>query len=70
MQRIGTTLDAEDAKLLPSKEHLVVQPFQDQKSRRTGYGDVVFLPEGGLTGDRAKAVEPFVRSTLLPSGAQ
>jgi hypothetical protein len=60
---MGGTLGDELAKLLPSGP-LVVQTFQDQKTLRSGYSDVVFLPEGGVGGDVRDDVGTFVKSTI------
>lgn len=58
LQGVGDEL----GKLLPPGP-LIVQTFQDQKTQRAGYGDVVFLPESGLAGADAAASQ-LVRSTL------
>lgn len=55
------TLGDDLAKLLPPGP-LVVQPFQDQKTTRAGYGDVVFLPEVGV--GKAEDAAAFVRATI------
>ncbi len=63
---LGEALGTELAKVLPEGP-LVVQPFQDQKTQRSGYGDVVFLPEGGV-GDDPEA-RAFVRATIGSEGS-
>jgi hypothetical protein len=53
--RLKLALGAEEGKLLAG-EKLTVQPFEDQKTSRVGFGDVVFLPAKGVPeGKRAEA---------------
>lgn len=70
VEAVRGCLDATERALLPAAERLVVQTFQDQKSQRLGYGDVVFLPAAGLAAERLEAAETFVKSTLLPRAGE
>src|SRR5690606_38936934 len=63
---LAGALGAEKA-LLGAGE-LTVQRFMDQKSRRAGFGDVVFVPRGGPPADGARRAQlRRLVSTLDPS---
>jgi hypothetical protein len=47
VERLKAGLGPEEDKLLAAGAY-VVQPFEDQKASRAGYGDVVFLPKKGV----------------------
>lgn len=45
-------LGPEEDKLVPAVQAMSVQPFEDQKTTRPEFGDVVFLPAAGLPRDQ------------------
>lgn len=67
--RVAELLDSTVATLLPGLEHdkLTIQVFEDQKTQRTGFGDVVLVPDAGASSmplDWAKASK--LMATLDP----
>jgi hypothetical protein len=44
-----------------------VQPFEDQKRSRAGYGDILFLPEDGVRREDCAEVSAFARRVLSVS---
>lgn len=57
--RLKAALGAEEDKLVTAASY-TVQPFEDQKVSREGYGDVVFLPKNGVAESRRAAVAPML----------
>ena len=71
--QLGDAMSA-DAAFLPTGE-LRVQRFVDQKRRRNGWGDVVFVPEPHQREDRAseaalRKLAPILDPSLLPPEAR
>ncbi len=64
---IQDQLGADEKKLLDANTNYVVQPLEDQKVTRTGYGDTVFLPEAGVPEPQRARAEELVKSLLGPS---
>jgi hypothetical protein len=65
--RVAELLDATVAALLPGPDKVTIQVFEDQKTRRTGFGDVVLVPDAGAPStplDWAKASK--LMATLDP----
>lgn len=58
-ERLKAALGPEEDKLLTSPTY-TVQPFEDQKVSREGYGDVLFLPKNGVPEGRRAAVAPML----------
>jgi hypothetical protein len=63
---IANTLSDDDKKLVDEKKTYFVQPLEDQKTKRTDYGDVVFLPEEGVPAASREKVSQLVTKLIAP----
>jgi hypothetical protein len=63
---IANTLSDDDKKLVDEKQTYFVQPLEDQKTKRTDYGDVVFLPEEGVPAASREKVAVLVSKLIAP----
>lgn len=63
---ITAALSDDDKKLLDEKKTYFVQPLEDQKTKRTDYGDVVFLPEEGVPAASREKVSQLVSKLIAP----
>ena len=68
VDRFQKDLGPEEDKLMGAAP-VVVQPFEDQKESRQGYGDVVFIPLKGVPEARRKDAAAMME-LLRPSGAE
>jgi len=68
--QITAQLEGDDKKLIDDKKTYFVQPLEDQKTTRQGYGDVVFLPENGVPAASREKTTKFVSKLLSPSAGK
>ncbi len=66
--RLKSALGPEEDKLLTASTY-TVQPFEDQKVSREGFGDVVFLPKKGVPAPRRAAAAAMLE-LLRPASAK
>jgi hypothetical protein len=64
--QIAGTLSDDDKKLVDEKKKYFVQPLEDQKTKRTDYSDVVFLPEEGVPAASREKVSQLVSKLIAP----
>jgi hypothetical protein len=63
---IANALSDDDKKLVDETKKYFVQPLEDQKTKRTDYGDVVFLPEEGVPAASREKVSQLVTKLIAP----
>ncbi|MBL8742010.1 MAG: DUF2330 domain-containing protein, partial [Myxococcales bacterium] len=63
---IASALGDDEKKLIDEKKTYFVQPMEDQKTKRTDYGDVVFLPEEGVPAASREKVSALVTKLIAP----